>query len=209
MSNFVSNENKAFIWQMLIESNAFRNISNDKFQMINLSYERMIREIAPNTSINLLEKNKILMSKMVELLTTIKNERSERSEMPSNYLQPVEIKMDEKLVETEYIKLVNHNKPKEISFNEKIDKPFNQNELNTKLNEIINARSYDIPNSLLNKSSEKKVAFAATIETMEESTSIDKIDKLYTLLEKIALELTTTSKKQDTIIEMLATLTKS
>ena len=206
MSNFVSNENKAFIWQMLIESNAFRNISNDKFQMINLSYERMIREIAPNTSINLLEKNKILMSKMVELLTTIKNERSERSEMPSNYLQPVEIKMDEKLVETEYIKLVNHNKPKEISFNEKIDKPFNQNELNTKLNEIINARSYDIPNSLLNKSSEKKVAFAATIETIEESTSID---KLYTLLEKIALELTTTSKKQDTIIEMLATLTKS
>ena len=209
MSNFVSNENKAFIWQMLIESNAFRNISNDKFQMINLSYERMIREIAPNTSINLLEKNKILMSKMVELLTTIKNERSERSERSSNYLQPVEIKMDEKLVETEYIKLVNHNKPKEISFNEKIDKPFNQNELNTKLNEIINARSYDIPNSLLNKSSEKKVAFAATIETMEESTSIDKIDKLYTLLEKIALELTTTSKKQDTIIEMLATLTKS
>ena len=206
MSNFVSNENKAFIWQMLIESNAFRNISNDKFQMINLSYERMIREIAPNTSINLLEKNKILMSKMVELLTTIKNERSERSEMSSNYLQPVEIKMDEKLVETEYIKLVNHNKPKEISFNEKIDKPFNQNELNTKLNEIINARSYDIPNSLLNKSSEKKVAFAATIETIEESTSID---KLYTLLEKIALELTTTSKKQDTIIEMLATLTKS
>lgn len=192
MSNFVSNENKAFIWQMLMESNAFNNLSNDKFHQITLLYEKIISEIAPHTSMNLIEKNKLLMSKMVELLATIKMERR------SDWLQPVEIKMDEKIVETEYIKLVNHNKPKEISFNEKIDKPFNPNELNTKLNEIINSRSYDIPTPQANKLSDKKVAFAANIESIEEVEVIT-IEKVYTLLQTMA-------KKQDTMIELLTNL---
>jgi hypothetical protein len=196
MSNFVSNENKAFIWQMLMESNAFNNLSNDKFHQITLLYEKIISEIAPHTSMNLIEKNKLLMSKMVELLATIKMER--RSDRDRDRLQPVEIKMDEKIVETEYIKLVNHNKPKEISFNEKIDKPFNPNELNTKLNEIINSRSYDIPTPQANKLSDKKVAFAANIESIEEVEVIT-IEKVYTLLQTMA-------KKQDTMIEMLTNL---
>jgi hypothetical protein len=196
MSNFVSNENKAFIWQMLMESNAFNNLSNDKFHQITLLYEKIISEIAPHTSMNLIEKNKLLMSKMVELLATIKMER--RSDRDRDRLQPVEIKMDEKIVETEYIKLVNHNKPKEISFNEKIDKPFNPNELNTKLNEIINSRSYDIPTPQANKLSDKKVAFAANIESIEEVEVIT-IEKVYTLLQTMA-------KKQDTMIELLTNL---
>jgi len=194
MSNFVSNENKAFIWQMLMESNAFRNISNDKFHQITLLYEKIISEIAPNRSMNLIEKNKLLMSKMIELLASIKMER--QSDRDRDRLQPVEIKMDEKIVETDYIKLVNHNKPKEISFNEKIDKPFNPNELNTKLNEIINSRSYDIPTPQANKLSDKKVVFAANIETIEE---VKMIENVYTLLQTMA-------KKQDTIIELLTNL---
>ena len=48
-NNFVSNENKAFIWQILMEANAFNNISNSKFQQINLSYETIISEISKNT----------------------------------------------------------------------------------------------------------------------------------------------------------------
>jgi hypothetical protein len=198
MSNFVSNENKAFIWQMLMESNAFRNISNDKFHQITLLYEKIISEIAPHTSMNLIEKNKLLMSKMVELLATIKMERRSDRDRDRDRLQPVEIKMDEKIVETEYINLVNHNKPKEISFNEKIDKPFNPNELNTKLNEIINSRSYDIPTPQANKLSDKKVAFAANIESIEEVEVIT-IEKVYTLLQTMA-------KKQDTMIELLTNL---
>jgi hypothetical protein len=179
-----------------MESNVFTNLSNDKFHQITLLYEKIISEIAPHSTMNLIEKNKLLMSKMVELLATIKMER--RSDRDRDRLQPVEIKMDEKIVETEYIKLVNHNKPKEISFNEKIDKPFNPNELNTKLNEIINSRSYDIPTPQANKLSDKKVAFAANIESIEEVEVIT-IEKVYTLLQTMA-------KKQDTMIELLTNL---
>ena len=159
-NNFLSNENKAFIWQILMEANAFNNISNDKFQQIYLSYETIISEISKNIMLPLIEKNKLLMSKMLELLTNLKYENQHTR------LQNVDIKIDPQKGETDYIKLVNHNKPKDISFNEQIDKPFNQSELNTKLNEIISARAYDNPNLLLNKSNDKKVAFASKLETI-------------------------------------------
>jgi hypothetical protein len=73
-NNFISNENKAFIWQILMEANAFNNISNDKFQQINFTYEAIISDISINTRMSLIEKNKLLMSKMLELLKHLKYE---------------------------------------------------------------------------------------------------------------------------------------
>jgi len=195
-NNFISNENKAFIWQILMEANAFNNISNDKFHQINFTYEAIISDISKNTRMSLIEKNKLLMSKMIEVLKQFKYDNQDIS------LQNVDIKIDPKKSETDYIKLVNHNKPKDISFNDQIDKPFEPSELNTKLNEIMAARSYDNPNSVLNKSNDKKVAFASVLETIQE-TANDKHDNLYTLLQTIALDLKISINKQDLIIEML------
>lgn len=198
-NNFISNENKAFIWQILMEANAFNNISNDKFQQINFTYESIISDISKNTRMSLIEKNKLLMSKMIEVLKQFKYDNQDIS------LQNVDIKIDPKKSETDYIKLVNHNKPKDISFNDQIDKPFEPSELNTKLNEIMAARSYDNPNSVLNKSNDKKVAFASVLETIQETANDkhDKHDNLYTLLQTIALDLKISINKQDLIIEML------
>jgi hypothetical protein len=201
-NNFISNENKAFIWQILMEANAFNNISNDKFQQINFTYEAIISDISKNTRMSLIEKNKLLMSKMIEVLKQFKYDNQDIS------LQNVDIKIDPKKSETDYIKLVNHNKPKDISFNDQIDKPFEPSELNTKLNEIMAARSYDNPNSVLNKSNDKKVAFASVLETIQETANDkhdkhDKNDNLYTLLQTIALDLKISINKQDLIIEML------
>jgi len=182
-----------------MEANAFNNISNDKFQQINFTYEAIINDISINTRMSLIEKNKLLMSKMIEVLKQLKYENQHTR------LQNVDIKIDPKKSETDYIKLVNHNKPKDISFNEQIDKPFEPSELNTKLNEIMASRSYDNPNSVLNKSNDKKVAFASVLETIQE-TANDKNnenDKLYTLLQTIALDLKISINKQDLIIEML------
>lgn len=201
-NNFISNENKAFIWQILMEANAFNNISNDKFQQINFTYEAIISDISKNTRMSLIEKNKLLMSKMIEVLKQFKYDNQHIS------LQNVDIKIDPKKSETDYIKLVNHNKPKDISFNDQIDKPFEPSELNTKLNEIMAARSYDNPNSVLNKSNDKKVAFASVLETIQETANNkpdehDEHDNLYTLLQTIALDLKISINKQDLIIEML------
>jgi len=194
-NNFISNENKAFIWQLLMEANAFNNISNSKFQQINLTYEAIISEISKNAGMSLIEKNKLLMSKMFELLNHLKYENQHTR------LQNVDIKIDSQKGETDYIKLVNHNKPKDISFNDQIDKPFNPSELNTKLNEIMAARSYDNPTSILNKSNDKKVAFSSILETIQEKDSTN--ENLYTLLQSIASDLKISINKQDLILEML------
>jgi len=194
-NNFISNENKAFIWQILMEANAFNNISNDKFQQINFTYEAIISDISKNTRMSLIEKNKLLMSKMIEVLKQFKYDNQHIS------LQNVDIKIDPKKSETDYIKLVNHNKPKDISFNDQIDKPFEPSELNTKLNEIMAARSYDNPTSILNKSNDKKVAFSSILETIQEKDSTN--ENLYTLLQSIASDLKISINKQDLILEML------
>jgi hypothetical protein len=194
-NNFISNDNKAFIWQLLMEANAFNNISNNKFQQINLSYEAIISEISKNAGMSLIEKNKLLMSKMFELLNHLKYENQHTR------LQNVDIKIDPQKGETDYIKLVNHNKPKDISFNDQIDKPFNPSELNTKLNEIMAARSYDNPSLVINKSNDKRVAFSSILETIQEKDLTN--ENLYSLLQSIASDLKISINKQDLIIEML------
>ena len=194
----MSNENKAFIWQLLMEANAFNNISNNNFQKINLSYETMMNEISKTKELSLIEKNKLLMSKMLEYLKQFKYDSQYNKH---TRLQNVDINIDLQEKETDYIKIVNHNKPKDISFNEQIDKPFNPSELNTKLNEIISSRSYDNPNLLLNKLNDKKVAFSSILETIEETTNEN--EKIYTLLQTISLDLKTSINKQDIIIDML------
>jgi len=194
-NNFISNDNKAFIWQLLMEANAFNNISNNKFQQINLSYEAIISEISKNAGMSLIEKNKLLMSKMFELLNHLKYENQHTR------LQNVDIKIDPQKGETDYIKLVNHNKPKDISFNDQIDKPFNPSELNSKLNEIMAARSYDNPSLVINKSNDKRVAFSSILETIQEKDLTN--ENLYSLLQSIASDLKISINKQDLIIEML------
>ena len=194
-NNFISNENKAFIWQLLMEANAFNNISNNKFQQINLTYEAIISEISKNAGMSLIEKNKLLMTKMFELLNHLKYENQHTR------LQNVDIKIDPQKGETDYIKLVNHNKPKDISFNDQIDKPFNPSELNTKLNEIMAARSYDNPSLVINKSNDKRVAFSSILETIQEKDLTN--ENLYSLLQSIASDLKISINKQDLIIEML------
>ena len=108
MSNFISNENKAFIWQILMEADAFNNISNDKFQQIYISYENIISEIAKNANMSLIEKNKLLMSKMFDFLKPLKDLKYKK---PQTQLQDVEIKID--------LKKEKNNKKKKIKKNKK------------------------------------------------------------------------------------------
>ena len=96
-------------------------------------------------------------------------------------LEEIKIQVQDKFKnkQEEFIQLVNHNRPKDISFNEELDKPFDSTELNDKLNEVIANRSYDIiPNNdtkVFNTETkndksttivEKKVTFVPTPENI-------------------------------------------
>lgn len=139
-TDFISKDNKAMIWQLLMEANAFVNIPDHYFDNVKTMYEKFINEISELSNLNLKQKNKLIMSKMFENIKYYANESIQKP------LQEVKIRVEEqfKNKQEEFIQLVNHNKPKDLSFNEKSDEPFDSEELNTKLNQMIAARSYDL-----------------------------------------------------------------
>ena len=138
-TEFISIKNKAMIWQLLMEANAFINIPDKYFEKIKSVYEQIIVEIANLSDISLTDRNKMLMSKMLEKIKYFSNEHIQKP------LQEVKIRVNEEFEnkKQEFIQLVNHNKPTDISFSDNIDKPFDSVELNSKLNELISDRSYD------------------------------------------------------------------
>ena len=138
-TEFISIKNKAMIWQLLMEANAFINIPDKYFEKIKSVYEQIIVEIANLSDISLTDRNKMLMSKMLEKIKYFSNEHIQKP------LQEVKIRVNEEFEnkKQEFLQLVNHNKPTDISFNDNIDKPFDSVELKSKLNRLISDRSYD------------------------------------------------------------------
>ena len=224
-NDFISTKNKAMIWQLLIEANAFVNIPDHYFDTIKSMYEKFIDEISQLSNINLKEKNKLIMSKMFENIKYYANQTIQKP------LEEVKIRVEEqfKNKQEEFIQLVNHNKPKDMSFNDDIDQPFNNEELNTKLNQLIANRSYDVVTNtdlsdnnindelpLLEKETkdEKKVSFLPTsqsilsklkpLEKIEDFSDKKDINKdIYEILQTISMNLQLTLKNQDLIMNLI------
>jgi len=223
---FISTKNKAMIWQLLMEANAFVNIPDSYFENIKTMYEQIIVEISKLTNISLTDRNKMLMSRMRDKIKYFTNEHIQKP------LQEVKIKVNEEFQnkKQEFIQLVNHNKPTDISFSDDIDKPFNDAELNLKLNNLINDRSYDTLPPLskpketaaetnLNESKEdesKKVSFVPsteniisklktidTRETRDSNEDNNDIKNMLNLLQTILINQQLTLKNQDKILELL------
>ena len=80
--DFISNNNKAMIWGLLQDSNIFEGIGNEKYNLIQKTFEETIHEIhRSGTNIPLLEKNKMAMN---ELITKINKERNNNRPNNSN-----------------------------------------------------------------------------------------------------------------------------
>lgn len=225
---FISKENKALIWQLLMDANAFINIPDSYFNKIQSIYERLISEISELDGLSLKDKNKLIMSKMYE---QIKYFNTEHIQKP---LEEVKIQVQEqfKNKQEEFIQLVNHDRPNDVSFNEELDKPFDSTELNNRLNEVIANRSYDIipndnkelfkpepENTNLDEPDEptseveKKVTFLPTPESIlsklkpivasknEEDNKT--IDDIYNILKTISTNQQLTLQNQDKMLEIL------
>tara|TARA_Y100000389_G_scaffold144318_1_gene142643 strand:- start:3375 stop:4067 length:693 start_codon:yes stop_codon:yes gene_type:complete len=157
---FISQENKEFIWQMLMDANAFIGIPNNYFDRIQNIYEKLFEEISIFSNLSLKEKNKLVLSKMAE---KIKFFSSKSIKKP---LEEVSIDINNEFNnrKEEIMELTKHKQPTDISFNDQEDKPLSGEELNTKLNTIIASREYEMKQSLADMKIEtvnpsKKVTF--------------------------------------------------
>ena len=138
--DFISNNNKAMIWGLLQDSKIFEGIGNEKYNLIQKTFEETIHEIhRSGTNIPLLEKNKMAMN---ELITKINKERNNNRPNNSN------------------INSNNNNhseKPLEMIYTASDLQNQRANEMSLKLKE-----QQDSMNTLMNPSKPKDVNFSDT-----------------------------------------------
>jgi len=85
---FTSNNNKGLIWNLLLESNIFKGIDNNKYPKIQNMFEETINNVNNNYSNNsLVEKNKTAMEALIFKI----NKEKENSKSKSNSDKPIEL----------------------------------------------------------------------------------------------------------------------
>tara|TARA_Y100001980_G_C14540458_1_gene318171 strand:- start:311 stop:964 length:654 start_codon:yes stop_codon:yes gene_type:complete len=206
---FISIDNKKFLWQMLYENNIFDNIPNTEHNNIQKIFEESISIINTNfPNETLINKNKNTIRMMIDKTKIFKK---------SNNLKPLEevkitLSKDLENKKEEFFNLIKKPSQEEIKFKEEIDNPLNNDEMDKILNKMMSDRNIDINNITKPLSStNKKVSFDissnnnfknindSNLDFLNKFKKIEKDnnnDKLYQLLEKIII-------KQDEILNKL------
>ena len=202
MSSFLSTDNKAVIWQLLVDNEAFLNIPGNKFQMTQNIFENLFNEINNfQKSLPLIDKNKLVISEMMKKLEFIKTQKI------TPPLQEVKINMEKALEnkQEEFIKLVKKPNQDEINFSDKnvnSDSPILNEEMDLMLNDMIQQRQSEFNlnnNDQSEKTSlqfsdqkesvptpEKKVSFSETnLEFLNKIKKKESEDDIPLLLSKI------------------------
>ena len=88
--DFISNNNKAMIWGLLQDSNIFEGIENEKYNLIQKTFEDTISEIHKNNNgVPLLEKNKMAMNELI--ININKNKNKNKNKITSRNENPLEM----------------------------------------------------------------------------------------------------------------------
>ena len=140
-NNFNSNENKKLLWQLLYENDTFYNVADNQLNNVKNIFEQQIYNIDNNDrSQNLTDKNKKLIKQMIENIKVFKTSKNLKP------LEEVEIKItkDFENKKEEMINLLKKPSQQEIDFNEGIDNPIKNEEMDNILSEMIKKRNIDI-----------------------------------------------------------------
>ena len=150
-NQYISDENKAMMWQILSENGAFNDIPNSNFYRVKTLYETTIVEISHLSNLNITERNKLTISTMIKKLPYLKIKQV------SKPLEEFQIKLDKEFEnkQEEFFKLIKRPSPNEIEFNDKTDEPLNNIDMNNKLNNMMKMRQEElnqiIPEKINNK----------------------------------------------------------
>ena len=139
-NQYISDENKGMMWQILSENGAFNDIPNSNFYRVKTLYETTIVEISQLANLNITERNKLTISTMIKKLPYLKIKQV------SKPLEEFQIKLDKEFEnkQEEFFKLIKRPSPNEIEFNDKNDEPLNNIDMNNKLNNMMKMRQEEL-----------------------------------------------------------------
>ena len=173
-NQYVSDENKGMMWQILSENGAFNDIPNSNYNRVKNLYETTILEISQLSNLNITERNKLTISTMIKKLPYLKIKQV------SKPLEEFQIKLDKEFEnkQEEFFKLIKRPSPNEIEFNDKNDEPLNNIDMNNKLNNMMKMRQEElnqiIPEEINNKQNSEDNAEKNTVNIYHTQNS-DKI----------------------------------
>ena len=134
-NEFLSNENKMMVWQLLLENGAFTDIPDSNFNQVKNLYEKKLIEIS-NINSNLTEKNKLIIHEMINNLLYLKKKQLTR---PLEEVK-IQVNKDFENKQEEFFTLVKKPNPQEIKFNEENDQPLDKNIMEKMLSDITRER---------------------------------------------------------------------
>ena len=135
---FLSQENKGFLWDLMLENETFKKEIDNNIVGVKTTFDNLLKEIdEKNNDLELLEKNKLFL---VELNLKINSQKLITNEEISNHrVSDFESRLKKR--QNDFTISMDKNIPDEISFKDNMDEPLLnvENELQKKLAE----RKYD------------------------------------------------------------------
>ena len=181
--DFISNNNKAMIWGLLQDSNIFEGIENEKYNLIQKTFEDTISEIHKNhNSVPLLEKNKMAMNELITNInrkkTTSRNEKPlemiyTATDLQNQRTSELTIKLKEQ--QNSMNSLMNPEKPKDVNFSDTSlgdDKPIGD-EMDRLIAERMSSRERELELPPMTKEAEQWLnTNTNTNTTLDESINV-------------------------------------
>jgi len=134
MANFLHNQNKELLWGLLYELDAFNNISDNHVQNIKNLFENELQNILKsnlNNSRTLLDLNKIAIQQLPAKINEYKSRALDKSEIMKHLFSKQK---------QEFENLINIKKPDLPNFLDAKDEPFDKNNMDLLLNDMIASR---------------------------------------------------------------------
>jgi len=170
---FLSQENKGFLWNLMIENETFKKEIDNNVLNVKKTFETLLIDIDKNNeNIDLLEKNKLFL---VELNLKISNNKLvTNKEISNKRVSDFESRLQKR--QNDFTISMKTESPEEISFEDNMDQPLLnvENELQKKINE----RKYDNIDISNDNVIEAKEWIGIDLK---DDISLNKIEEIHTL----------------------------
>lgn len=188
-TEFLSNENKAMIWQLLDDKDAFSNIPNTYLPKVKQLYEKVFERISNIKNISLVEQNKLTITEIIKDLAFLKTNNV------SKPLEEVHIQLNKDFEnkQNEFINLIKRPTPKEVNFEDNNDLPLDINDMESMLNKMITQRETEL-NQIQQKNPQQEITNNIRLSSnIGESkdymlSNFDKIDKKKSFEKRVSFE---------------------
>lgn len=146
MDYIKSEKNKSLLWNMLYENKIFKGIPNNKLDDVKSLFETTILNISKNSrNENVLEINKEILNRLNTEILIMKKNLLEPKNIKDEFTNEKVVSFDKNL-ETQrnsLDELIKPNKPQDIDFADKTDKPIDNREMDRIIEEMQKEREMD------------------------------------------------------------------